>query len=104
MAIFERGSLWYTSIIPLGGDNFTNDIAVGLRTAIPDAEKIKKKFGCVVAPPGEDQETIEVPSVGRAASRGSCRASSWPTSSSRGPRRSSGWSTPTSSGWATRSR
>ena len=33
VAIFERGSLWYTAIIPLGGDNFTNDIAVGLRTA-----------------------------------------------------------------------
>ncbi|MBM3295028.1 MAG: cell division protein FtsA [Candidatus Aminicenantes bacterium] len=65
VAIFERGSLWYTSIIPLGGDNFTNDIAVGLRTAIPDAEKIKKKFGCVVSAPGEDQETIEVPSVGK---------------------------------------
>lgn len=65
VAIFERGSLWYTSIIPLGGDNFTNDIAVGLRTAIPDAEKIKKKFGCVVSPAGEEQETIEVPSVGK---------------------------------------
>jgi cell division protein FtsA len=63
VAIFERGSLWYTSIIPLGGDNFTNDIAVGLRTAIPDAEKIKKKFGCVIAPAGDEQETIEVPSV-----------------------------------------
>ena len=63
VAIFERGSLWYTSIIPLGGDNFTNDIAVGLRTAIPDAEKIKKKFGCVIAPAGEEQETVEVPSV-----------------------------------------
>jgi len=44
VAIFERGSLWYTSIIPIGGDNFTNDIAVGLRTPIPEAEKIKKKF------------------------------------------------------------
>ncbi|MCK4495752.1 MAG: cell division protein FtsA, partial [Candidatus Aminicenantes bacterium] len=45
VAIFERGSLWYTSVIPIGGDNFTNDIAVGLRTPIPDAEKIKKKYG-----------------------------------------------------------
>ncbi len=63
VAIFERDSLWYTAVIPLGGDNFTNDIAVGLRTAIPDAEKIKKRYGCVVAPPGEDQETVEVPSV-----------------------------------------
>jgi len=65
VAIFERGSLWYTSIIPLGGDNFTNDIAVGLRTPIPDAEKIKKKFGCVSAPVSDEQETLEVPSVGR---------------------------------------
>jgi cell division protein FtsA len=65
IAIFERGSLWYTSIIPIGGDNFTNDIAVGLRTPIPEAEKIKKKFGCVSGPMLDEQDTIEVPSVGR---------------------------------------
>ncbi len=65
VAIFERGSLWYTAIIPIGGDNFTNDIAVGLRTPIPEAEKIKKKFGCVASPATDEQETIEVPSVGR---------------------------------------
>jgi len=64
VAIFERGSLWYTSIIPIGGDNFTNDIAVGIRTPIPEAEKIKKKFGCVSSPLADEQETIEVPSVG----------------------------------------
>jgi cell division protein FtsA len=65
VAIFERGSLWYTSIIPLGGDNFTNDIAVGLRTPIPEAEKIKKKYGCIASPMTDDQESIEVPAVGR---------------------------------------
>jgi len=65
VAIFERGSLWYTSIIPIGGDNFTNDIAVGLRTPIPEAERIKKKFGCVSSPLDDEQETIEVPAVGR---------------------------------------
>ncbi|MBC7361530.1 MAG: cell division protein FtsA [Candidatus Aminicenantes bacterium] len=65
VAIFERGSLWYTSTIPLGGDNFTNDIAVGLRTPIPEAEKIKKKYGCVALPISEEQETIEVPTVGK---------------------------------------
>ncbi len=65
VAIFERGSLWYTSVIPIGGDNFTNDIAVGLRTPIPDAEKIKKRYGCVSHPLVEEQETIEVPTVGR---------------------------------------
>lgn len=65
VAIFERGALWYTSTIPLGGDNFTNDIAVGLRTPIPDAEKIKKKYGCVALPVTEEQDTIEVPTVGK---------------------------------------
>jgi cell division protein FtsA len=65
VAIFERGSLWYTSVIPIGGDNFTNDIAVGLRTPIPDAEKIKKRYGCVSHPLVDEQETIEVPTVGR---------------------------------------
>lgn len=65
VAIFERGSLWYTSIIPIGGDNFTNDIAVGLRTPIPEAERIKKKFGCVASPLMDEQETIEVPTVGK---------------------------------------
>lgn len=65
VAIFERGSLWYTSTIPIGGDNFTNDIAVGLRTPIPEAERIKKKYGCVAGPLVEEQETIEVPSVGK---------------------------------------
>ncbi|MGZ5555491.1 MAG: cell division protein FtsA, partial [Candidatus Aminicenantales bacterium] len=65
VAIYERGSLWYTSTIPIGGDNFTNDIAVGLRTPIPEAERIKKRFGCISGPPAEEQETIEVPSVGK---------------------------------------
>ncbi|MBM3296333.1 MAG: cell division protein FtsA [Candidatus Aminicenantes bacterium] len=64
VAIFERGSLWYTSVIPLGGDNFTNDIAVGLRTPIPEAERIKKKYGCMAGPLLDDQETIEVPAIG----------------------------------------
>ena len=65
IAIFERGSLWYSSTIPIGGDNFTNDIAVGLRTPIPEAEKIKKRNGCVAGPVADEQETIEVPSVGK---------------------------------------
>ncbi len=65
VAIFERGSLWYTCIIPLGGDNFTNDIAVGLRTPISEAEKIKKKYGCAIGPSLEEAETIEVPSVAK---------------------------------------
>ena len=38
LAIFERGSLWHTGVVTMGGDHFTNDIAVGLRTPIPDAD------------------------------------------------------------------
>ncbi len=64
LAIFERGSLWHTAVIPVGGDHFTNDIAVGLRTPIPDAEKIKRKCGCALSAMVDEEETIEVASVG----------------------------------------
>ncbi len=64
LAIFERGSLWHTAVIAVGGDHFTNDIAVGLRTPIPDAEKIKRRAGCALSSMVEEDETIEVASVG----------------------------------------
>jgi cell division protein FtsA len=64
LAIFERGSLWHTAVIPVGGDHFTNDIAVGLRTPIPDAEKVKRKCGCALSAMVDEDETIEVASVG----------------------------------------
>ncbi len=64
LAIFERGSLWHTGVIGVGGDHFTNDIAVGLRTPIPDAEKIKRKCGCALSAMVGEDETIEVASVG----------------------------------------
>ena len=64
LAIFERGSLWHTAVIAVGGDHFTNDIAVGLRTPIPDAEKVKRRAGCALSSMVEEDETIEVASVG----------------------------------------
>lgn len=64
LAIFEKQSLWHTFIRSVGGDHFTSDIAVGLRTPIGEAERIKKKYGCAIASLIEDEETIEVPSVG----------------------------------------
>jgi cell division protein FtsA len=64
VAIFERGSLWHTAVVPIGGDHFTNDIAVGLRTPIPDAEKIKRRVGCALSSMVDEDETIEVASVG----------------------------------------
>ena len=47
-AVFERGSLWHTGVVAVGGDHFTNDIAVGLRMPIPDAEKLKRRSGCAL--------------------------------------------------------
>lgn len=64
LAIFEKQSLWHTFIRSIGGDHFTSDIAVGLRTPIGEAERIKRKYGCALASLIEDDETIEVPSVG----------------------------------------
>ena len=63
-AVFEKGSLWHTGVVALGGDHFTNDIAVGLRTPIPEAEKTKRRSGCALASMVSDEETIEVASVG----------------------------------------
>src|SRR5215470_2177790 len=64
IAIYERGSLWHTAVIGIGGDHFTNDIAVGLRTPVPDAEKIKRRCGCALSTMVGDDETMEVASVG----------------------------------------
>jgi cell division protein FtsA len=64
LAIFEHGSLWHTATLPVGGEHFTNDLAVGLRTPIPEAERLKLDHGCALASMVEDHGAIEVPSVG----------------------------------------
>jgi cell division protein FtsA len=64
VAIFERGSLWHTGVVAVGGDHFTSDIAVGLRTPLPDAEKVKRKSGCALSSMVGEDDTIEVASVG----------------------------------------
>jgi len=69
VAIFEKGSAWHTAVLPVGGDHFTNDLAVGLRTPIPDAERLKKQHGCALSSLVEEDEGIEVPSVGGRKSR-----------------------------------
>src|SRR5258705_7470715 len=65
LAIFERGSLWHTGVVAVGGDHFTNDIAVGLRTPIPDAEKLKPEYGRALSSPVDDDGTNEAASGGR---------------------------------------
>jgi len=64
LALFAEGTIKHTSVLGLGGNNLTNDIAVGLRTPMNEAEKIKVRHGnCLSSLVGRD-ETIEVPSVG----------------------------------------
>ena len=64
LAIFSENNIKHTFVLALGGNNLTNDIAIGLRAPLPEAEKIKKKFGtCVTGHIGSD-ESIEVPGMG----------------------------------------
>jgi cell division protein FtsA len=62
--IYVDGAVVHTSVIPIGGINLTNDVASGLRTPVAEAERIKMKYGCASVAMVEDDETIEVPSVG----------------------------------------
>jgi cell division protein FtsA len=64
IAIFIDGAIKHTSVLSLGGNQMTNDIAVGLRTPMAEAEKIKQKYGCCLSSMVGKDETIEVPSVG----------------------------------------
>ncbi|HMV86517.1 MAG TPA: cell division protein FtsA [Blastocatellia bacterium] len=72
VAIYQRGAVWHTAVLPIGGSHFTNDIAVGLRTPIPEAERIKREEGCahrMSLTQEEASDLIEVPSVGGRAPR-----------------------------------
>ncbi|BCR03967.1 cell division protein FtsA [Desulfuromonas versatilis] len=64
IAIFVDGAIKHTSVLSLGGNHLTNDIAVGLRTPMAEAEKIKQRYGCCLTAMVGKDETIEVPSVG----------------------------------------
>jgi cell division protein FtsA len=64
IAVYANGAIRHTAILPFGGSHVTNDIAIGLRTPVEEAEKIKKRYGCAVSKMVGANETIEVPSVG----------------------------------------
>jgi len=64
LAVFERGAICHVSTLPVGGDHFTNDIAVGLRAPVPDAELLKKKHGHALSSMVPEEAVVEVPSVG----------------------------------------
>ena len=69
LAIFSKDSIKHTSVLALGGNNLTNDIAFGLRTPMMSAEAIKVQHGCALADLVTQDEAIEVPSVGGRESR-----------------------------------
>jgi cell division protein FtsA len=64
LVIYERGAIRHIAVLPTGGEHVTNDLAVGLRTPIPEAEKLKRRHGCALAALVDAEDTVEVPSVG----------------------------------------
>ena len=64
LAIFADNNIKHTFVLSLGGNNLTNDIAVGLRAPLAEAEKIKTKFGGCIAKNINHEETIQVPGMG----------------------------------------
>jgi cell division protein FtsA len=64
IAVFRGGAIQHTAVIPIAGDQVTNDIAISLRTPTQHAEEIKIKYACALSQLANLDETIEVPSVG----------------------------------------
>ncbi|WP_347330802.1 cell division protein FtsA [Marinimicrobium locisalis] len=64
IAVFKEGAIRHTGVIPIAGDQVTNDIAMAFRTPTPHAEEIKIKYACALAKLTGPDETIKVPSVG----------------------------------------
>jgi cell division protein FtsA len=64
IAVFAQGAIRHTAVIPIAGDQVTNDIAVSMRTPTQHAEDIKIRYACALSQLANPDETIEVPSVG----------------------------------------
>src|ERR1044071_3472459 len=69
LAIFTHGAIRHTAVIPIAGDQITNDIAMALRTPTKDAEDLKQRYGCALSQLADPQEMIEVPGIGDRGSR-----------------------------------
>lgn len=65
MAVYEEGSIVHSVCLPLGGENVTNDIAIGLRTSIDTAEKIKVEFGSVLPAEIQEREMIDLSTISK---------------------------------------
>jgi len=64
LAVFANGAIRHTAVIPIAGDQVTNDIAVSMRTPTQYAEDIKIRYACALSQLANPDESIEVPSVG----------------------------------------
>jgi len=64
IAVFTEGAIRHTAVIPIAGDQVTNDIAMALRTPTQNAEEIKIKYACALTQLARADETIKVPGVG----------------------------------------
>ena len=69
IAVFTKGAIRHTAVIPIAGDQVTNDIAMALRTPPKHAEAIKVKYACALAQLAKPEETIQVPGIGDRAPR-----------------------------------
>jgi cell division protein FtsA len=64
VAVFTHGAIRHTAVLPIAGDQITNDIAMALRTPTPEAEDIKVKYGCALRTLAAADDFIEVPGLG----------------------------------------
>ncbi len=64
IAIFTQGAIRHTGVIPIAGDQITNDIAMALRTPTKEAEDIKRHYGCALKQLADPQQMVEVPGIG----------------------------------------
>jgi len=69
LAVFANGAIRHTAVIPIAGDQVTNDIAVSMRTPTQYAEDIKIRYACALSQLANPDESIEVPSVGERPAR-----------------------------------
>jgi cell division protein FtsA len=69
IAVFTEGAIRHTAVIPIAGDQITNDVAMALRTPTKDAEDLKRAYGCALRQLADPHEMIEVPGVGERGPR-----------------------------------
>ena len=69
LAIYIGGSIYYSGVVPVGGNHVTRDLAIGLRTSIEEAERLKVNFGCALAGSDGQNEPFEFVSLGNSKPR-----------------------------------